>query len=260
MASKTEKRGKEILRLLLSRGKTSVEDLTEIFATSSASIRRDLVRLEEQGLVHRTHGGAMLAGNIYEPFRFDASFQERSERFATEKERIAAAAAELVQDGETVGFTAGTTTTQVARTLRSRSGLHVVTNAVNIAMELSANTASDVSLTGGCIRWPGAFSLVGPAAMESLNLVVMDKLFLGVCGIHPFHGATAIQMDESTVFRAMCRRAKQVIVVADSSKVGMASPAVICPLSDVDLLITDDGISEEALSTLTRSGMKVTVV
>lgn len=260
MASKTEKRGKEILRLLLSRGKASVEELTDIFTTSPASIRRDLVRLEEQGLVHRTHGGAMLAGSTYEPFRFDASFQERSERFATEKQRIAAAAAELVREGETVGFTAGTTTTQVARMLRLRSGLHVITNAVNIGIELSANAGVDTALTGGYIRWPGAFSLVGPAAIESLNLVVMDKLFLGACGIDPRHGATTIQSDEAATFRAMCRRAKQVIVVADSSKVGMASPAVICDIREIGVLITDDGISDAAISTFENAGVQVIVV
>src|SRR5580693_9259666 len=116
MSSKTDKRAKEILRLLLNHGKTSVEELTERFATSPASVRRDLVRLEERGLVHRTHGGAMLAEQagshvIWEPFRFDASFREREDRFATEKQRIAGAAADLVQEKETFGVTAGTTTT-----------------------------------------------------------------------------------------------------------------------------------------------------
>src|ERR1700735_3571601 len=113
MSSKTDKRAKEILRLLLRQGTTSVEDLTAELTASPASIRRDLARLESRGLVHRTHGGAMLSGNaVYEPFRFDASFQVREDRFAAEKQRIAMAAAELVADNETVGFTAGTTTTQ----------------------------------------------------------------------------------------------------------------------------------------------------
>ncbi|HEY4010318.1 MAG TPA: DeoR/GlpR family DNA-binding transcription regulator [Acidobacteriaceae bacterium] len=260
MASKTEKRGKEILRLLLSRGKTSVEELTDQLATSPASIRRDLARLEEQGLVHRTHGGAMLAGNTYEPFRFDADFQVRSERFAPEKQRIAQAAVDLVRDDETIGFTAGTTTTQVARLLRLRSGLRIITNAVNIGMELSANTTLDTYLTGGCIRWPGAFSLVGPAAIESLNLLVVDKLFLGVTGIQLDYGVTVIQPDEAAVCRAMSRRAKQVIVVADSSKVGMVSPAVICPVREIHTLVTDDGISDKASRAFEDSGVHVIAV
>lgn len=257
MSSKTEKRAKEIVRLLLEHGKTSVEQLTEIFSTSPASIRRDLVRLEERGLVNRTHGGAMLVGQIYEPFRFDASFSEREERFPREKQRIARAAAELVHANETVGFTAGTTTTQVARALRLREGLHVTTNAVNIGMELSSSNGVEVTLTGGCLRWPGAFSLIGPAALESLHLTVMDKVFVGVCGIDALHGATTIQTEEAAVFRAMCRRAKQVIVVADSSKVGMTSPAVICAATDIDVLVTDDGISDEDVNAFQRCDVAV---
>ncbi len=257
MSSKTEQRAKEILRLLLQHGKTSVEELTEIFATSPASIRRDLVRLQEQGLVHRTHGGVLLAGQVYEPFRFDADFSVREARFAPEKQRIARAAAALVQDNETIGLTAGTTTTQVARGLRLRTGLHVLTNAVNIAMELSANNELDTTLTGGCMRWPGAFSLIGPAALESLNAVVMDKVFLGVCGIDVHFGATTIQTDEAAIFRAMSRRGKQVIVVADSSKVGMVSPGVICGIRDVHTLVTDDGIADQARTAFERAGVTV---
>jgi DeoR family transcriptional regulator of aga operon len=111
MSSKTDRRAKEILRLLLHQGKTSIEELTSVMGTSPASVRRDLVRLEERGLVHRTHGGAMLAEQaVYEPFRFDASFQVREDRFAQEKQRIGKAAASLVEEGETIGLTAGTTT------------------------------------------------------------------------------------------------------------------------------------------------------
>ena len=259
MSSKTEKRAKEILRLLLKNGKTSVEDLTDLFSTSSASIRRDLVRLEERGLVHRTHGGVMLAGQVYEPFRFDASFNVREERFAKEKQRIALAAAELVQENETIGITAGTTTTQVARSLRLRSGLHIVTNAVNIGMELSSSNGLDTTLLGGCMRWPGAFSLIGPTALEALQVIVMDKAFISVCGIDQEHGATTIQPEEAAVFRAMTRRAKQVIVVADSSKVGMVSPAVVCAVASIDILITDDGISPEATRAFQQADIRVII-
>jgi DeoR family transcriptional regulator, aga operon transcriptional repressor len=260
MSSKTDKRAKEILRLLLSHGKTSVEELTSLFGTSPASVRRDLVRLEEQGLVHRTHGGALLAGQIYEPFRFDSSFHVREGRFAAEKKRIAKAAAELIVDSETVGFTAGTTTTEVARQLGMRTGLHIITNAVNIGLELNSNKGPETTLTGGCIRWPGAFSLVGPAAIESLNAVVMDKVFIGVCGVDPEHGATIIEAEEAAVFRAMSRRAKQVFIVADSSKVGMTSPSVICTAGDIDILITDDGVSDDAVNAFRRSDVRVLIV
>jgi len=259
MSSKTEKRAKEILRVLLGHGKTSVEELSVMFSTSPASIRRDLVRLEESGLVHRTHGGAMLARQVYEPFRFDASFHEREKRFTPEKQRIALAAADLVEENETIGFTAGTTTTHVARALRNRSRLHVITNAVNIGMELSSSDGLETMLTGGSMRWPGAFSLIGPTAIETINLTVMDKVFVGVCGVDPEHGATTIEAEEAAVFRAMARHAKSVIVVADSSKIGMSSPSVICPPTEIDVLITDDGISAEAAKAFEAFNIRVIV-
>ncbi len=263
MSSKTEKRAKEILRLLLSQGKASVDELTAALGTSPASIRRDLIRLEEHGLVNRTHGGAMLAGNggpVYEPFRFDASFQVREDRFAAEKQRIARAAAMLVQENETIGFAAGTTTTLVARQLLHRRNISVVTNAVNIGMELSSSARLQTTLTGGSLRWAGAFSLVGPLAIESLAVVVMDRLFLSATGVDAKHGATLIQPDEAAVFRAMARHARQVIVVADSSKMGRVSPAVVCQPEEIDLLITDNGISEDAANALGKAGVKIMAV
>lgn len=263
MSQKTDKRAKEILRLLLSHGRATVEELTATFKTSPASIRRDLIRLETRGLVNRTHGGAMLAGNggpVYEPFRFDASFQVREDRFATEKQRIARAAAALVQENETVGFAAGTTTTLVARQLLHRKNISVLTNAVNIGMELSSSTRLSTTLTGGSLRWAGAFSLVGPLAIESLAVVVMDRLFLSATGVDAKHGATLIQPDEAAVFRAMARQARQIVVVADSSKMGLVSPAVVCQPKEIDLLITDNGISEEAAAAFAVAGVKVLAV
>jgi DeoR family transcriptional regulator of aga operon len=258
MSVKTDERAKKILRQLLSHGKTSVEDLTTLFGASPASVRRDLVRLEERGLVHRTHGGAVLAeAAVYEPFRFDASFQIREDRFAAEKQRIAKAAAQLVQENETIGLTAGTTTTQVARSLRHRKNLHIITNAVNIGMELSGSKGLETMLTGGSMRFTDAFTLIGPSAIESLNAVVMDRVFIGVCGIDPERGATTIEADEAAVFRAMTRQARNVVVVADSSKVGMVSPAVICAVAEIDILITDDGVSDETVGAFRERGVEV---
>lgn len=263
MSLKTDKRAKEILHLLLRDGKASVDSLIASLRASPASIRRDLVRLEKQGLVHRTHGGAMLASNgtsVYEPFRFDAAFQVREDRFATEKLRIARAAAALVQENETIGLAAGTTTTLVARQLAHRRNLHIITNAVNIGMELSSSERVQTTLTGGSLRWAGAFSLVGHATIEALAFVIMDRLFLGATGVDPERGATIIQPDEAAVFRAMVRQARQRIVVADSSKVGHVSPAVVCDQKDIDLLITDDGISDEMSAKFAANGVKVITV
>ncbi len=263
MSVKTDKRAKGILHLLLREGKSSVDDLVAILAASPASVRRDLIRLEKQGLVHRTHGGAMLAGNgpsVYEPFRLDAAFQIREDRFANEKLRIARAAAALVQERETIGITAGTTTTLVARQLAHRKNIHIVTNAVNVGMELSSSAPLQTTLTGGSMRWAGAFSLVGPAAIEALTLVVMDRLFVGATGVDPERGATVIQPEEAGVFRAMARQARQRIVVADSSKLGLVSPAIVCAARDIDLLITDNGISDDLACRFEANGVKVFTV
>lgn len=263
MSQKTDKRAKEILRLLLTNGRASVEELSQSLEISAASIRRDLIRLEARGLVNRTHGGAMLAGNggpIYEPFRFDASFQVREDRFAAEKQRIGRAAAALVEENETIGLAAGTTTTLVARQLLHRRNIRVITNAVNIGMELSSSARLETTLTGGNLRWPEAFSLVGPLAIESLAVVVMDRLFLGATGVDTRHGVTLIQPDEAAVFRAMARQTRQVIVVADSSKLGLVSPAVVCPPKEIDLLITDDGISPETTARFGKAGVRVLAV
>ena len=211
--------------------------------------------------MHRTHGGAKLAGQTqYEPFRFDSSFQEREGRFAEEKRRIGFAAAELIREHETVGFTAGTTTTQVARCIRHRSNIHVITNAVNIGMELNTQVALNVTLTGGTMRWAGAFSLTGPTAMDTLSGVFLDKAFIGACGVDVLSGATIIEPDEAAVFRAMVRQAKQVIVVADSSKIAMVSPVLICPVTDIDILVTDSGIAPEALAGFKANGVQVIAV
>lgn len=170
------------------------------------------------------------------------------------------AAAALVQENETIGFAAGTTTTLVARQLLHRKNIHIITNAVNIGMELSSSARLQTTLTGGNLRWAGAFSLVGPAAIESLSVVVMDRLFLSATGVDANRGTTIIQPDEAAVFRVMARQARQVIVVADSSKMGLVSPAVVCLPSEIDLLITDNGISEDSMKALAASGEKVLAV
>jgi DeoR family transcriptional regulator of aga operon len=138
VAARTQDRANQILHLLLQKGTSSVDDLTAIVNSSPASVRRDLIKLEKRGLVHRTHGGVELAGKLtYEPFRFDAAFPLREERFAEEKRRIALAAAGMVIEGDTIALSPGTTTTQVARTLRHREGIRIVTSAVNGALQFA---------------------------------------------------------------------------------------------------------------------------
>ncbi len=258
MSSKTDSREEKIMRLLLGRGSATIDELLDTIGTSAPSIRRDLNRLENRGLVRRTHGGAMLVEPLlYEPFRYDTSFQAREQRAASEKRRIALAAADLIQPNETVGITAGTTTTQVGRALRHRANIKVVTNAINIGMELCNQPGMRTSITGGVLPYAWSFSLTGPAAIRFMDDVYLDKVFLNVVGIHAERGCTTMEQDEALTFRAMVRQAREVIVVADSSKLGRVSSSLICPLSEVHTLVTDTGASEETLAPFTERGMRI---
>ncbi len=246
------------MRALLRVGDISIEALVEQVGTSAPSIRRDLTRLEQRGLVRRTHGGVTLVEPLlYEPFRHDTSFQAREVRCADAKRRIGLAAAEMICEKETIGLTAGTTTTQIGRALRHRRGISVVTNALNIGMELCNQPAIHTTLTGGVLAWAWTFAMVGQAAINFLEDVYLDKVFVGVTAFDLERGATTLEMEEATISRVMIRRAKQVILVADSSKVGQTSPAVICATSAIHTLVTDAGLSDDTASKLEAMGVEV---
>ena len=258
MSVKTDDREEKIMRLLLQRGSATIEEMLATAETSAPSIRRDLNRLERRGLVRRTHGGATLVEPLlYEPFRYDTSFQAREQRAAEEKRRIALAAADLIKENETIGLTAGTTTTQIGRAIRHRTNIKVVTNAINIGMELCNHAGIRTSITGGVLPWAWSFSLTGNAALEFLDDVYMDKVFLSVTGLDGERGATTLETDEALVYRKMLKQSKQVIVVTDSSKFGNVSPAFICPTSEIHAIITNVGASPEMLAPFERQGIRV---
>jgi DeoR family transcriptional regulator of aga operon len=258
MSARQEHRTDRILKLLLAKGSVTVEELIADVKSSAPSIRRDLARLEARGLIRRTHGGAALVQELlYEPFRYDTAFQNREQQFVKQKRHIGIAAAELIEENETIGLTAGTTTTWVARSLRHRSHITVITNAVNIGMELCNMPGLKTHLTGGYVHWPWSFSLVGAAAINFLGDTFLDKLFLSVSGIDAERGTTTNESDEALTFRAMVKQARQVIVVADSSKLGVVTPSLICPIEDVDILVTDEGADQKATAEFTRRGTKV---
>lgn len=258
MSDSINSRSELIIKLLLLTGTASIEEILAVAGSSAPSIRRDLVRLENRGLIRRTHGGATLVEPLlYEPFRYDSSFLAREQRFAGEKRRIGLAAAELILANETVGLTAGTTTTHIGRSLRHRDKLQVVTNAINIGMELCNQPGIRTYLTGGVVPWAWSFSLTGSAALNFLNDVYMDKVFLSVTGLDAERGATTLETDEALVYRKMLSQSKQIIVTADSSKIGKVSPAFICPANEFHILITDTGASDEAVAPFEKQGIRV---
>jgi DeoR family transcriptional regulator of aga operon len=261
MAESLNQRSEQIIKLLLRVGSATIEEMLAVAGSSAPSIRRDLARLENRGLIRRTHGGATLVEPLlYEPFRYDSTFLAREQRYAEEKRRIGLAAAELVQTNETVGLTAGTTTTHIGRSLRHREKIQVVTNAINIGMELCNQPGIRTYLTGGVVPWAWSFSLTGNAALTFLDDVYMDKVFLSVTGLDVERGARTLEADEALVYRKMVKQSKQVIVAADSSKLGKVSPAFICPSNEIHVLITDTGATPEILAHFERQGTRILLV
>lgn len=260
MSSRSERQAiriKGIIRELQQAGSVSIRDLCDQYQSSFATVRRDLRQLEKQGLLRRTHGGAVpIEPFFYEPFKKDASFVDLVGRHAEEKRRIAHAAAELVEPGNTIALTAGTTTTEVIRCLRPEGGIKVVTNTVNIAMELSKRKDIEVFVTGGHLRgdW---FSLVGPTTVDNLRQTFVDIVFIGANGIEPSAGLTCHSPDEAAVNRAMVSQAKRRIAVVDRSKFGKIADWQICPIEACEMIITDSGVTDEMIAPYAKRGVKV---
>jgi DeoR/GlpR family transcriptional regulator of sugar metabolism len=257
---KKELRHAAILQRLREAGSANVEQLCAALRVSVHTIRRDLEDLHERGVLRRVHGGAaQLEPLFYEPFRADRSFQEQMESFADEKRRIAKAAAALVREGDIVAMTAGTTTTETIRCLPMNRRLTVVTNAVNIAMELCKRKDIEVFVTGGYLRgtW---FSLVGPTAIQSIGKVFIDTLFIGVNGIDDQRGLTCFHPDEAELNKVMVHQARRKIVVADSSKFGVVAQWLIAPTAAVDAIVTDTGVTEERIAPFRLRGITVHIV
>lgn len=247
----------QILRRLHETGAVSVHELCTALGASIATIRRDLQELEERFLLRRTRGGAVpFSPMFYEPFLRDASFQDRVNSFAEEKRRIARVATDMVQVGNTVALSGGTTTAEVMRSLKVLSGITIVTNSVNVAMELSNRKDIEVVVAGGLLRgdW---FTLVGPLATQCAALLFADILFLGVDGIDAERGLSCTNAQEADYLRVLVEHSKKKVVVADHSKLGTASKWLLCPTNKIDVLITDSGAKPEILGPFRDLGMEI---
>ena len=223
----------QILHLLARQEQVSVSELSSLLGVSEVTVRGDLSRLGQAGLLRRTRGGAA------RPLDTEQPLEETSKRNAAAKRRIGRAAAELVQSGETIFLDVGSTTTEIARHLSpALRGVTVVTNGLNIALELERLPNLEVIVTGGRLR-PLQHSLVSPYALEVLSRIRADRLFLGCNGVHLQHGVTNANHEEAEIKAQMVRHSREVIVLADASKLGSVSRAHIASLSDVSLLLTN---------------------
>lgn len=233
-------------------GRGLVSEISDALGVSRITIRKDIDYLASKGLVLRTHGGALSAegGSLLDP-----SLHEKEQKQPKEKQRIALAAASLVAEGMCIVLDSGTTTTAIAHELRRFTRLTVITNAVNIAIEL-AGTDFEIILTGGTLR-KNSFSLVGPLAEEMLREVRSDILFLGVDGFDVKAGVMTPNLPESRVNRAMIKTAKRVVAVCDSTKFSRRSLALIVPPTAIHTVITDTQIAAEDMESLTLAGIEV---
>lgn len=250
-----EERRQYILSLIQSNGRVLVRELSRNLGISQITIRKDLDWMRSRGLVQRTHGGAL---RIQSSALFDPSLQEKQKQHLQEKRRIAKAAAEMVEEGQCILLDSGATTTAIAHELKRFSQLTVITNAVNIAVELTS-TNFEVILLGGSLR-KNSFSLVGPPAVDMLKEMYADILFLGADGFDLEVGLTTPNVLESRVNRAMVNAARRVVAVCDSTKFKRRCLSRIVPLSAVHCVITDVGLASEAAEALRLQSLELVLV
>lgn len=239
MKSTVDRRDK-ILHKVQSEGSVRVDELSEEFDVSTVTIRNDLDFFEEKGLIHRTYGGALLRNNVYN----DPSIEEKEKINVDEKRRIGEYAAGLVKEGESIIFDSGSTTREIALRIKDKKNITIMTNALNIALELAGSTDLQIMLTGGVLR-DKSYSLVGPEAERTMQNYYFDKLFLGVDGMDFDHGLTTSNPLEAQLNRIMVERSNSVIAVTDSSKFGRHSFSYICDLDPIGMIITDKNIEPD---------------
>ena len=248
-------RQKEIERVLLAERRSGVEGLARRFRVSEVTIRKDLAQMEARGLLLRTHGGAVLAERPEQVVPHLA----RSRENLAGKQRIAREAARRVQDGEHVLLDAGSTALELARALSGRS-VNVVTNSLPAAMELAGEGGEEaaVLVLGGVLR-RSSFALMGPVTVAQAEGFHCERAFLGASGFDLRTGFSCQNLIEAETKRAMAGTAREVVVLADHTKFQRTAFAPICPLGELDAVITDQAPPREAEQALRKAGVEIVV-
>ncbi len=227
-----------MVELLSVRGFVALCELVEQLAVSESTVRRDLEVLEEQGVLRRTHGGAVY---VKDSFGQRLAFADREMSAAAEKEAVAAKLAELIPDGQTIILNGGTTCCQVARALRGRR-ISVVTNSVPIASVLSTDLATEVTLVGGYV-YPRTGVALGDMAEAQISQLHATQLIFS-CAALAEEGVFNSNQMMVDVERKMMRVADQLILAVDHTKFGKRAVVKLCDLDELDIIITDDGVDE----------------
>ncbi|MDG5766286.1 transcriptional repressor AgaR [Balneolales bacterium ANBcel1] len=251
--SVAERRNKTI-KLLNDEGQVSVTKLSKMLGVSEVTIRKDLLFLEEKNFLVRTHGGAMKNDYLVH----DQHIEDKGKKYADEKRRIGECAAKMVEDGESLILDAGTTVLQVARNLQNKRNLTVLTPAVNIALELIRVPEIQIMVMGGVLRNTSA-AVIGSYAETMVREHFCSKLFLAADGFDLVTGLTTTNALEANLNRLMIESANETIVVMDSSKFGSRGLSRICGMDQIDVIITDEGISENMRKTLEANNIQVVI-
>jgi DeoR/GlpR family transcriptional regulator of sugar metabolism len=253
----TEERQQKIVEHINQKGRVKVEELSGFFNVTGMTIRRDLLALENQGLLYRAHGGAIKRErrSIWQM----SSLQTRLCQNEEEKERIALCVAQMIQDGESIMIDGGSTTTKVARRLTGKRNLLIVTNALTIGELLLELEDSKVILTGGEL-FKETNALMGNATEAAISSYRADKSIIGVSGLVPGEGCFSAIPQEAEIKNRMLQNSQKRIVVADSSKVGTRAFYFFCDFTKIDVLVTDRNIKKNDLAMLKKTGIDVIVV
>lgn len=243
-----------ILDALRQKNFVSVGELSIRFDVSEVTVRRDLQALDEEGLLRRTHGGAVLSSPST---GHDPSFRTRMREQTAAKRAIGRAAAALLTDGDTVGIDVGTTTLEVANALGYRQHLTVFSASLQVALALAEGEA-DVYLLGGHLR-KRELSLVGGLTLDALRKFHLDKAIIGAAGISATSGITESNLEDTEVKRVLIERARRRILVVDHSKFERVALAMVAPLSAIDVLVTDQAPTGALAAALRQAGVEVVV-
>ncbi len=246
-------RRNQIIDMITRQRTVKNSELMERFNISIETVRRDLEYLEQQGYLRRVYGGAVLDL----PLNGEPEYSSRAKVQSREKSAIAAEAARLVQNGDSIYMGVGTTVQAMARHLKNTESLTVFTNALRTAVELSDFPHCSVILPGGRLR-PKELTLSGFPAEENLAHFNVDKAFIGIGGITDT-GITDFHIDEAQVHRKLIRNARISVVLADSSKLGVRGIVNLCRPEEVDILVTDSGADRQTVRELERSGIRVII-
>ena len=236
-----EERRALLIEKLREDGYVQVTEIADELKISSATIRRDLTQLEEEGYCMRTRGGAVRSS---QSTTLELPYELKKQKFVVEKDKIAHEAIDLVENGDTLILDAGSTTYALAQLLSNKQRLTVVTNDLQIAISLASSPNIHLICTGGIAR-PHVFTLQGTEVVDFIKNLKVDKTFLGADAIHEDGSIGNVNIEEVAIKQAMMQAATTVILLADSSKFAIKGFAKVCDLNDVDVLVTDSGCPQK---------------